>query len=175
MQLSTRGRYAVMAMVELAGRSCPDLIASNPGVPCRPVTLHELAASQQLSLCYLEQLFGGLRRAGLVLSARGPSGGYKLARPASTISVAEVLGAAGEQLHATRCTPGSEGCMQGEDGHPCQCRTHALWAELGEQIGLFLGGVTLADVLADRIGGRALPPRPAGAPAAIPPRERASA
>ncbi len=153
MQLSTRGRYAVMAMVELAGRSCRDAVS-----PCGPVTLHEIATSQQLSLCYLEQLFGGLRRAGLVTSARGPSGGYRLARPPGQISIGDVVCAVDETLRATRCIPGSGGCMQAPDGAMTMCQTHELWGELGRQIGLFLDAITLADVLAGRVIGRAVQP-----------------
>jgi Rrf2 family iron-sulfur cluster assembly transcriptional regulator len=162
MQLSTRGRYAVMAMVELAARSCRDAVS-----PCGPVTLHEIATSQQLSLCYLEQLFGGLRRAGLVTSARGPSGGYRLARPAGQISIGEVVGAVDETLRAARCTPGSGGCMQGADGAMTMCQTHELWAELSRQITLFLDGITLADVLAGRVIGRAAQPEPVEQPARL--------
>lgn len=161
MQLSTRARYAVMAMVELARRSCGDVAA-----PCGPVSLHEIATSQQLSLCYLEQLFGGLRRAGLVSSARGPSGGYRLARPPATISIGEIVVAVDEGLRATRCAPGSGGCMSGPDGAPAPCQTHDLWAELGRQIGLFLDAITLADVLSGQVLGRARPPVREGAHAA---------
>ncbi|MBN8889464.1 MAG: Rrf2 family transcriptional regulator [Rhodospirillales bacterium 70-18] len=151
MQLSTRGRYAVMAMVELAGRSCPDATS-----PCGPVTLGDIAASQQLSLCYLEQLFGGLRRAGLVVSARGPGGGYRLARPAGQVAIAEIVEAVDETLRATRCTDGSGGCMRDADGAQIKCQTHDLWDELGQQIHFFLSGITLADVLEGRVLGRAV-------------------
>lgn len=148
MRLSTRGRYAVMAMVELAARArCDDDLAEGP------VSLAEIAAAQHLSVAYLEQLFGGLRRAGLVGSARGPGGGYRLARPAEEITVAEVVQAVDEPISATRCEDGGPGCMRGE-----RCRTHDLWAELGAQIALFLGSVTLADVVEGRILGRATPP-----------------
>jgi Rrf2 family transcriptional regulator, iron-sulfur cluster assembly transcription factor len=149
MQLSTRGRYAVMAMVELASH----------GPLCSPICLAEIAASQQLSLCYLEQLFARLRRAGLVRSVRGPGGGYALARPAGVTSIAEILSAVNEPIHATRCE-GAQGCM----GDGQQCRTHDLWAELGRHIALFLDGITLDDVLADRVLGRAVGPEPRGCP-----------
>ena len=151
MQLSTRGRYAVMAMVELASRSCPDAVS-----PCGPVTLNDIATSQQLSLCYLEQLFGGLRRAGLVVSARGPGGGYKLARPAGQVSIAAIVEAVDETLRATRCEPGSQGCMHGPDGGQAKCQAHDLWHELGRQISFFLAGITLADMLEGRVLGRAV-------------------
>jgi Rrf2 family iron-sulfur cluster assembly transcriptional regulator len=156
MQLSTRSRYAVMAMVELASRSCAD-----PAAPCGPVPLGDIAGSQQLSLCYLEQLFGGLRRAGLVVSARGPGGGYKLARPAEMVAIADIVEAVDETLRATRCETGTEGCMRGVDGAHAKCQTHDLWDELGRQISLFLAGITLADVLEGRVLDRAV--RPAAA------------
>lgn len=146
MQLSTRARYAVMAMVELASHEQ----AGRQG----PLTLTQIAASQQLSLCYLEQLFGGLRRAGLVLSARGPGGGYRLGRPAGEVSVAEIVDAVDEAIHTTRCT-GDGGCMLGADGGPTHCRTHELWHELGQHIRLFLSAVSLADVVDGRVGERA--------------------
>lgn len=146
MRLSTRGRYAVMALVEVAARAGA---ATDP----RPVSLSEIASAQLLSVAYLEQIFAGLRRAGLVASARGPGGGYRLARPAHAISVAEVVEAVDESLGATRCEPGVGGCLAGR-----KCHTHDLWAELGEQIRLFLAGVTLADVVEGRVLGRALSP-----------------
>ena len=104
MQLSTRGRYAVMAMVDLATRQAI-------GCECGPICLAEIAARQQLSLSYLEQLFGKLRRAGLVASARGPGGGYRLARGSDLIPIAAIVAAVEEQIHATRCHVGSGGCM----------------------------------------------------------------
>src|SRR4051795_11163826 len=122
MQISTRGRYAVMAMVDLASRERAREYAS-------PVCLAEIAGRQQLSLSYLEQLFGHLRRAGLVSSARGPGGGYRLARPARQIAVADIVGGGGEPIRATRCDQGSPGCVGGE-----RCLTHDLWSELSEQI-----------------------------------------
>ena len=96
MQLSTRGRYAVMAMVDLATRQ-------TLGCECGPVCLAEIAARQRLSQAYLEQLFGRLRRAGLVGSARGPGGGYRLARSSEAIAVADIIAAVDEPTHATRC------------------------------------------------------------------------
>lgn len=152
MQLSTRGRYAVMAMVDLATREAA-------GRPC-PVPLADIAAAQQLSLCYLEQLFGGLRRAGLVVSARGPGGGYRLARPAAAVSIADIVAAVDEPMRATRCAVRQIGCLQAEDG-PAQCQTHDLWDELGRQIALFLAGITLADVVGGHVLGRAAPVRAA--------------
>jgi Rrf2 family transcriptional regulator, iron-sulfur cluster assembly transcription factor len=145
MQLSTRGRYAVMAMAELAARE-----ASSTGGCCRPVCLSEIAARQRLSLPYLEQLFARLRRAGLVRSARGPGGGYSLARPADCLAISEILAAVREG------GPGGEG--EGSADADCACQTRTLWIELGRQIQLFLQGITLADLLAGRVAGRAVKP-----------------
>jgi Rrf2 family iron-sulfur cluster assembly transcriptional regulator len=138
-----------MAMVDMASRT-------RDGAACaegRPVTLAEIAAAQHLSVAYLEQLFARLRRAGLVASARGPGGGYRLARAAHDIPIADVVEAADEPIIATRCEEGSPGCLAGT-----RCLTHDLWAELGDQIRLFLGGMTLADVVEGRVSGRARPP-----------------
>ncbi|MBX9749845.1 MAG: Rrf2 family transcriptional regulator [Roseococcus sp.] len=152
MRLSTRGRYAVMAMVELAARQER---AAKPmaGKNVAPVSLAEIAAAQMLSLAYLEQLFGPLRRAGLVASARGPGGGYRLARPAHEISISAIVDAVDEPIRATRCEDGAPGCIGGR-----RCITHDLWAELGEQIRLFLDGLTLHDVVHGDIQGRAVAP-----------------
>ncbi len=132
MELSTRGRYAVMAMVALA--------ANGSG---RPMPIAEIAAGQSLSACYLEQLLARLRRAGLVAAARGPGGGYTLARPAEQVSIAEIMLAAEERLDITRCTPEGPSCL-GEPG--ARCPTHALWDRLGCHIRAFLEAVTLAEV-----------------------------
>lgn len=141
MQLSTRGRYAVMAMVDLASRGdCGG----------RPVPLAEIAGAQLLSLAYLEQLFGHLRRAGLVCSTRGPGGGYRLARAPAEICIAEIICAVDEKLCATRCHDGV-GCLVHADGLATTCLTHDLWAALGQQMQQFLSGVSLADVLEGRL------------------------
>lgn len=145
-----------MAMVELAARDQADAPDAPPAAR-RQVSLAEIAQAQHLSLAYLEQLFGPLRRAGLVASARGPGGGYRLARSAGSIAIAEIVAAVDEPLHATRCDEGSPGCLAGE-----RCLTHDLWAELGDQIRLFLQAVTLADVIAGRVVGRAAAPRRTG-------------
>jgi len=140
----------VMAMVDLATRQ-------SVGCECGPICLAEIAERQQLSLSYLEQLFGKLRRAGLVASARGPGGGYRLARGSNEISIAAIIGAVEEPLHATRCEAGSGGCLTGpEQGTGEMCQTHDLWFELGRQITLFLEAVTLADVVMQRVRGRAM-------------------
>ncbi len=153
MRLSTRGRYAVMAMVELAAREAR-VQATIPGRRASPVSLAEIAASQMISLAYLEQLFGPLRRAGLVLSARGPGGGYRLAREAHSITMAQVVDAVEENIRTTRCEDGTPNCAAGQ-----QCRTHDLWAELGDHIRLFLDGLTLADILGETVQGRASGPK----------------
>ena len=132
MELNTRGRYAVTAMADLAK------YGENGAVP-----LSAIAERQQISLAYLEQLFLKLRRAGLVESERGRSGGYRLGRPASVITVAEVMTAVEEDMRMTRCG--------GEETAPClagkRCLTHGLWDALGDQIATFLAGVTLQQVL----------------------------
>jgi Rrf2 family transcriptional regulator, iron-sulfur cluster assembly transcription factor len=150
MQLSTRGRYAVMAMVDMATRQ-------TIGCECGPICLAEIAARQRLSQAYLEQLFGKLRRAGLVGSARGPGGGYRLARSSDVIAIADIIAAVEEPIRATRCEEGSAGCLEGAGSEgPGRCQTHDLWDELGRQIAFFLQGVTLADVVAGRVLGRAV-------------------
>ena len=151
MQLTTRGRYAVMAMVDLASRQ-------SLGCECGPVCLAEIAASQQLSLSYLEQLFAKLRRSGLVASARGPGGGYRLARDSDRISIADIIAAVDESIRATRCDETSGSCLALPGQMSERCQTHDLWSELGRQISLFLGGVTLADVVLGQIRGRAAAP-----------------
>lgn len=137
MQLSTRGRYAVMAMADLAGQ--PNAHA---------VPLAAIAERQQISQPYLEQLFARLRREGLVRSVRGRGGGYALGRPAADLSVAEVVAAVGEPLKATRCAGLGPGCMPGG----ARCLTHALWEETGRRIQDYLAAVSLADVVAGRLG-----------------------
>ena len=136
MRLGTRGRYAVMAMTDLARHGGE-----------RAVTLADIAARQEISQAYLEQLFAALRRSGLVASVRGPGGGYRLGRPAHAISIAEVAGAVDEPLAATRCEGASTGCLGGGE----RCATHDLWDALGDHISDFLGGVSLEDVVERRV------------------------
>jgi len=151
MQLTTRARYAVMAMVDLATRQ-------TLGCECGPICLAEIAARQRLSLAYLEQLFGKLRRAGLVASARGPNGGYRLARSSDVIAIADIVCAVDEPIRATRCEEGGPGCLEGAAPEgPSRCLTHDLWDELGRQILYFLEGITLADVVVGRVLDRAVP------------------
>jgi Rrf2 family iron-sulfur cluster assembly transcriptional regulator len=151
MQLSTKGRYAVMALVDLANQE------GSTGTST-PICLADIAQRQQLSLSYLEQLFGKLRRAGLVRSARGPGGGYRLARSAAEIAIADIVAAVDEPIKATRCEIGSGGCMIAAQPLGCaeKCQTHDLWFELGRQIALFLRGLSLADVVEGRVSGRAV-------------------
>lgn len=137
MRLSTRGRYAVMAVVDLA--------ASGRG---GPVALADIAERQEISLPYLEQLFAKLRKGGLVRGVRGPGGGYVLARPAEALAVGEIVQAVDEPIRATRCGAGAPGGCRA-DG--TRCRTHDLWEELGEQIRRYLGDVSVADVVAGRV------------------------
>lgn len=144
MRLSTKGRYAVMAMADLAGHEGGT----------RPVSLAEIARRQEISLSYLEQLFAKLRRGGLVKSVRGPGGGYRLSRTAGDIRVADIILAVDEPIQATRCRSGSaKGCM----GTTGRCLTHDLWEELGRQIHVFLSSVSLGDVVEKRVLGRAQP------------------
>ena len=139
MKLSTKGRYAVMAMADLAQNANG-----------RPVTLADIADRQEISLSYLEQLFGKMRKAGLVRSVRGPGGGYLLGRAADELRVADIILAVDEPIKATRCTPGSPHGCHSRRG---RCLTHDLWEELGNQIYLFLNAVTLADICERRILG----------------------
>ncbi|MBL8908738.1 MAG: Rrf2 family transcriptional regulator [Rhizobiales bacterium] len=135
MKMSTKGRYAVMAMIDIA----QDTSGS-------PVSLAAIAERQDISQEYLEQLFAKLRRAGLVESARGPGGGYRLARTADLISMAEIIIAADEPLRVTRCGGDAvDGCVRGE-----RCCAHDLWSSLGRQMMYFLSSVTLDDVVSKR-------------------------
>lgn len=142
MRLSTKGRYAVMAMADLA--------ANEGGT--KPVSLAEIARRQEISLSYLEQLFAKLRRGDLVKSVRGPGGGYRLARPADELRIADIIIAVDEPISATRCRKDSPKGCTGTSG---RCMTHDLWEELGRQIHVFLSSVSLADVVEKRVLGRA--------------------
>jgi Rrf2 family iron-sulfur cluster assembly transcriptional regulator len=135
MRLTTKGRFAVTAMVDLAMRQ-------NRG----PVTLAAISERQHISLSYLEQLFGKLRRAKLVSSVRGPGGGYNLARPAEQVSVADIVTAVDEPLDATQCG-GKENCLDDR-----RCMTHDLWATLNEKMYDYLSSVSLADLVAHQQG-----------------------
>lgn len=147
MRLGTRARYAVMAMVDLACQ-CNG----------RPVSLPDVAERQEISLCYLEQLFAKLRRAGLVSSVRGPGGGYRLAHDRDDIRIGDIIRAVDEPIRAVRCTPAAIGCR----GDRSRCLTHDLWEELGNQINIYLNSVSLADVCEKRVlGTSGLPQREA--------------
>lgn len=133
MRLTTKGRYAVTAMLDLA-------LHCEAG----PVSLSDISERQGISLSYLEQLFSKLRREALVTSIRGPGGGYRLAQDATAVSVAQVVDAVSESLDATKCL-GSGDCQDGQI-----CITHHLWQDLSGQIHEFLSGITLADLVSRR-------------------------
>ena len=135
MRLTTKGRFAVTAMVDLSMRQTRG-----------PVTLSAISERQQISLSYLEQLFGKLRRAKLVTSVRGPGGGYCLARPTGGISVAQIITAVDEPIDATQCG-GKENCIDDR-----RCVTHDLWATLNEKMNDYLNSVSLADVVSHQQG-----------------------
>ena len=135
MRLTTKGRFAVTAMIDLALRQ-------NSG----PVTLATISQRQQISLSYLEQLFGKLRKHELVESTRGPGGGYSLGRKASDITVADIIVSVDEPIDATQCA-GKENC-QGEAG---RCMTHDLWAALNSRMVDFLDSVTLQKLVDDQL------------------------
>ncbi|MBR9911192.1 MAG: Fe-S cluster assembly transcriptional regulator IscR [Gammaproteobacteria bacterium] len=131
MRLTTKGRYAVTAMLDLA------LNAEN-----KPISLADISRRQDISLSYLEQLFSKLRQQGLVSSVRGPGGGYKLSRDAEAICVAEIIDAVNESIDATNCG-GSGNCSDGQI-----CLTHHLWCDLSDQIHQFLSSISLAGLVA---------------------------
>lgn len=130
MKLTTKGRYAVTAMLDLA-------LNDHKG----PINLADISERQGISLSYLEQLFSKLRKQGLVSSVRGPGGGYLLGAEKSSISIAVVVDAVSESMDATKCQ-GKSGCQQGEI-----CLTHHLWQDLSEQIYAFLDDITLQDLV----------------------------
>jgi len=135
MRLTTKGRFAVTAMIDLALRQ-------NNG----PVTLAAISQRQQISLSYLEQLFGKLRRHELVESTRGPGGGYTLARKAADITVADIIVSVDEPIDSTQCG-GKENCL-GEAG---RCMTHELWAALNQRMVEFLDSVTLQKLVDEQL------------------------
>ncbi|MCK5697778.1 MAG: Fe-S cluster assembly transcriptional regulator IscR [Gammaproteobacteria bacterium] len=130
MRLTTKGRYAVTAMLDLA-------LHYDQG----PITLSDISHRQEISLSYLEQLFSKLRKNELVISARGPGGGYRLSRPASELAVAEIIAAVDETVDATRCK------RQGNCQHEERCLTHDLWCDLSDQIFTFLANISLASLV----------------------------
>lgn len=139
MRLSTKGRYAVMAMADLASQGSG-----------KPVALADIATRQEISLSYLEQLFGKLRKGALVKSVRGPGGGYRLARPGAEIRISDIILAVDEPIQATRCAPGTPAGCHNNKG---RCLTHDLWEELSNQIYLYLSSVTLEEVVQRRVLG----------------------
>jgi Rrf2 family iron-sulfur cluster assembly transcriptional regulator len=137
MRLTTKGRFAVTAMVDLAMNQIK-----------RPVTLAAISERQKISLSYLEQLFGKLRRRALVDSVRGPGGGYRLAQDMTQISVADIILAVDEMLDSTQCG-GRENCRDEK-----KCITHNLWADLNQHVFDFLGGVTLKQLVDEQQPGK---------------------
>lgn len=133
MRLTTKGRYAVTAMLDLA------LHAKD-----KPITLADISQRQGISLSYLEQLFSRMRKQGLVASARGPGGGYRLSRAADEINVAQVIAAVDEKVNVTRC----EGRGDCQNGGPCL--THELWCNLSDQIYNFLDGISLGQLVQEQ-------------------------
>jgi len=129
MKLTTKGRYAVTAMLDLAMHE-----------ETTPVSLADISARQDISLSYLEQLFSKLRKSDLVISMRGPGGGYRLKGDAKDIAIASIISAVDENVDATRC--GGAGDCEG--GRPCL--SHDLWMDLSEQIRIFLSGISLEDM-----------------------------
>lgn len=130
MRLTTKGRYAVTAMLDLS---------LNYGLGA--ITLADISERQGISLSYLEQLFARLRKQGLVSSSRGPGGGYRLSRPAENITVLDVISAVDEKVDSTQCE-GRKNCHADE-----KCLSHELWQSLSDQIRLYLAGITLAEVV----------------------------
>jgi len=130
MRLTTKGRYAVTAMLDLAFHS-----------QNKPVTLTDIATRQTISLSYLEQLFARLRKAGMVTGVRGPGGGYKLSREAMEINIADIIAAVDEPVDSTKCG-GKGDCQEGQS-----CLTHDLWMGLSDQIRTYLSGISLGEIM----------------------------
>lgn len=139
MKLNAKGRYAVMAMADLA-------MMKGDG----PTSLAEIASRQHISLSYLEQMFARLRRGELVRSVRGPGGGYMLARGAGEITIADIVGAVSDVVGPRRCRPTDPASCRGSSE---RCLTHDLWEQLDQRIGAYLGSVTLEDVCSGRVAG----------------------
>lgn len=136
MRLTTKGRFAVTAMIDLGLRA-----------QVGPIALAAISQRQQISLSYLEQLFGKLRRHGLVESTRGPGGGYSLGRGADQISVADIITAVDEPIDATACG-GKENCMGGDGG---RCMTHDLWTSLNQKMIEYLSSISLKELVDEQI------------------------
>jgi Rrf2 family iron-sulfur cluster assembly transcriptional regulator len=141
MKLSTKGRYAVTALADIALNGASG-----------PVALADISARQGISLAYLEQLFVKLRRRGLVASVRGPGGGYRLAHAPEETRISDIMAAVDERLNAMGCESresggGGEGCGNSQEA----CLTHALWERLSAHVHVFLSRTTIADVIGDRL------------------------
>ena len=130
MKLTSKGRYAVTAMLDVALNA-----------EYHPVSLADISMRQEISLSYLEQIFARLRRNGLVSSSRGPGGGYRLARPVNEISIAMIIDAVDECVDITKCN-GNSNCQGGK-----RCLSHVLWHALSQRISTFLNQITLADLI----------------------------
>ncbi|MEO1494185.1 MAG: Rrf2 family transcriptional regulator [Pseudomonadota bacterium] len=137
MKLSTKGRYALVALIDLAKNSA-----------VKPIATTELSQRQDISLAYLEQLFAKMRRFGLVVSVRGPGGGYQLAKPAAQITIEQILSAVDETFNALQTGAGAKGAATGTDE---QVLANRLWEGLSAQVYLFLHHTTLADVTGDAL------------------------
>lgn len=133
MKLTSKGRYAVTAMLDVA-------LHSTRG----PVPLADISERQEISLSYLEQLFSRLRKEKLVESIRGPGGGYRLGKSANEITIGAVIKAVDESVDATRCQ-GQSDCQGGD-----RCLTHSLWQDLSDRISVFLNSITLGELMAKR-------------------------
>jgi Rrf2 family iron-sulfur cluster assembly transcriptional regulator len=131
MLLTTKGRYAVMAVIEIAGNDST-----------KPIALSAIAQTQDISLSYLEQIFMQLKNAGIVKAIRGPGGGYVLARPSNEITIADIIKATGESIKMTRCSDQKKSCnISG-----VKCKTHHLWRGLEDNIYAYLNSITLNDI-----------------------------
>ncbi len=133
MMLTTKGRYAVMAMVDLSYYNGVDKV----------IALHEISSRQNISVSYLEQLFAKLKMRHLVKSIKGPGGGYMLNKPAKDITILEIISVVDESIKITRCENMGKGCIAKDSKI---CFTHALWDGLGKQISSYLGNITLQDI-----------------------------
>jgi Rrf2 family iron-sulfur cluster assembly transcriptional regulator len=131
MLLTTKGRYAVMAVIEIAGNDS-----------AKPISLSAIAETQDISLSYLEQIFMQLKNAGIVKAIRGPGGGYILARSGNEITIADIIKATGESIKMTRCSDQKKSCnISG-----IKCKTHHLWRGLEDNIYAYLNSITLNDI-----------------------------
>ena len=148
MKLTTKGRYAVLALTELA-------LAKDNSL----VKITEIAARQNISSTYLEQLLLSLKNSGLVVGVRGPNGGYKLATPSENIMISDIVNIVEGRMEARGCVSKSGSCT----GVSGRCMTHDLWDELSRHIELFLGQISLKDIIIGNVLGRSSPPKMSGA------------